>query len=223
MGVETDAILAARRSAWYWFLAELFLTCPDNEFVARCRRDIGFDANRDGGEDPADPAAVDVSALSAALPDNDDPAGMTDLAVEYTRLFGAIRSGYGPPPPYESVHRKAAEPTDLVVAVNRSYDEAGLAPIDHAVPSDHLGVELKFVALLCHAEMEAWQQGHAERARRAAGRQREFLDRHLLRWAPDYLELVQAEAKHSFYRCLAVQARKMMAEDDVAIEGRHAS
>lgn len=222
MQVETRAILAARRSAWYWLLAELFLTCPDHEFVARCRRNLSFDATRGASDDRADPAAADVAALRAALPDMGDSSGATDLAVEYTRLFGAIRAGYGPPPPYESVHRNAAEPADLVVAVNRSYEEAGLAPIDRAAPSDHLGVELRFVALLCHAEMEAWQEGRTGRARRAAERQREFLDRHLLRWAPGYLDVVQAEARHPFYRRLAILARKMMAEDKVAIEVRHA-
>jgi TorA maturation chaperone TorD len=221
MGSETHAILAARRSAWYWLLAELFLTCPNDAFVARWRGDLAFDAGA-GGE-PAGPVAAEVAALHAALPDADDKPGTTGLAVEYTRLFGAVRTGYGPPPPYESVHRKAMQPGDLVVALNRFYNEAGLAPVDHAVPSDHLGVELKFVALLCHAEMEAWQQERAGDARQVLGRQREFFGRHLLPWAPDYLDAVQADTQHPFYRCLALLAHKIISEDHTAVDARNVS
>ena len=221
MGGETHTILAARRSAWYWLLAELFLTCPNDEYVARWRRDLSVDESVSG--ERVDCAAADVAALHATLPDAEDSPGTMGLAVEYTRLFGAVRTGYGPPPPYESVHRKAADSGDLVVALNQFYNEAGFAPIDQAVPSDHLGVELKFVALLCHAEMEAWQQERAGEARQVLDRQRKFFERHLSQWVPGYLDAVQANAQHPFYRRLAILAHKIMTQDKMAVGGCYVS
>lgn len=219
MEIETPSALAARRSAWYWVLAELFLTCPDPVSMARWRGSLCIDGDA-RADDPASSLRVEIAELSALLPAAGDATETRRLAVEYTRLFAAIRASYSPPPPYESMHRKAAERTDLIVAVDQSYAEAGLAPIDHAAPSDHLGVELRFMALLCHAESAAWQDGRPGEARRALGRQREFLDRHLLTWAPGYLDLVQTEAQHPFYRRLATLARQTMVEDEASVEIR---
>ena len=214
MDAATLAGVAARRSAMYWLLADLFLTCPNEILVVRLRRDfIGVQKTAAG-----DSLATSLSALRDALPEVKDAAGITKLAVEYTRLFGAINASYGLPPPYESVHRSAGEAAALAVAVSEYYSAAGLAPTDQASPPDHIGVELKFVALSCHSEREAWQQDRAAEAIQALGRQRTFLDDHLLRWAPGYWELVQAKAQHEFFRQLATLARRSVTADRALIE-----
>ncbi len=203
---------AAARSALYWMLADLFLTCPDGALVARLRRDLAGGP----GTDSANPMIQELAALRDALPT--DSPGTIALAVEYTRLFGSVSKSYGPPPPYESVHRGSSLPTDVVVAVSEFYADASLAPIDQAAPPDHLGVELRFLALLCHGESEAWRKGANADAIQSLKRQRDFLDRHLLQWAPDYLNMMQSNAQHSFFRCLAALARMIGAKDRGAIE-----
>jgi TorA maturation chaperone TorD len=216
MDTTMQAGEAAARSTLYWLLADLFLTCPDGAFVARLRHDLAGGP----GTDSADPIIRQLTALRDALPA--DSPGTIALAVEYTRLFGSVRESYGPPPPYESVHRGSSLPTDVVVAVSAFYADAGLAPIDQAAPPDHLGVELRFLALLCHGESEAWRKGMSVDAIQSLKRQRDFLDRHLMQWAPDYLDVVQANTQHPFYRYLTALARRTMAEDKMVIEDRYA-
>ena len=130
---------AAARSAAYWLLADLFLTCPDEAFVARLRSELV--PGREPGS--TNPMIEELTALRDAMP-ADAPA-QSALAVEYTRLFGSLSKSYGPPPPYELVHRGSSSPTDVVVAVSAFYADAGLAPIDQAAPPDHLGVELQIL------------------------------------------------------------------------------
>jgi TorA maturation chaperone TorD len=216
MDADALARVAAQRGALYWLLAEFLLTHPDRSFVSRLRRELSA-----GRNDPAsEPFAAQLSAVCEALPEPDDVAGIQALAVEHTRLFGGISPAYGPPPPYESVQRGAgvAGPAELAVAVASCYADAGLDPIDGAVPADHLGIELKFVALLCHREMEAWQRGRHGDAARALGLQRDFLDSHLLGWAPHYWRFVQARAEHVFLRRVAAFSLDAVSGDRVLID-----
>ena len=144
---------AVARSVLFWLLADMFLTCPDEDFVARLRRDL----TAQPGDDETNPLLAELISLRQALPST--PGETADLAVEYTRLFGAVSPTYGPPPPYESVHAGSGSEAETASAVSRFYSAAGLGPVDTAVPPDHLGVELRFLALLCHGESEAWQKG----------------------------------------------------------------
>jgi TorA maturation chaperone TorD len=215
MDTTMQAGEAAARSTLYWLLADLFLTWPDGAFVARLRHDLAGGP----GTDSANPIICELTALRDALPI--DSPGTIALAVEYTRLFGSVSKSYGPPPPHESVHRGSSSPTDVVVAVTGFYSDAGLAPIDQAAPPNHLGVELRFLALLCHGESEAWRKGTNADAIQSLKRQRNFLDRHLLQWAPNYLDAVQADTQQPFYRCLTALARRTMAEDKMVLEDRY--
>jgi putative dimethyl sulfoxide reductase chaperone len=216
MDTTMRAEAAAARSAVYWLFADLFLTCPDEASVARLRGSIAPAAEPGS----TNPMIEELATLRDALPANS--AGISALAVEYTRLFGALSKSYGPPPPYETVHRGSSLSTDATAAVGEFYAAAGLVPTDQAAPPDHLGVELRFLALLCHEEAVAWQRGADAEAAQLRQQQRDFLDRHLLRWAPAYFDLVQANTKHPFYLCLTSLARRVIAEDDMVIEDCYA-
>jgi putative dimethyl sulfoxide reductase chaperone len=200
---------AAGRSALYWLLAELFLTCPDATLVERLRRELS-----DGGDTSGAPAAA-LHALADALPTNADDTEA--LAVEYTRLFGAVSRDYGPPPPYESMHRRDSEDQDAT-AVEAFYAKAGLAAFEPAAPPDHLGVELRFMALLCHEEAGRRCNGDVSGAKRARITQAAFLNCHLLTWAPEYLALIKAEAHVPFYSELSRAALSFLHEADLALE-----
>ena len=65
--------------------------------------------------------------------------------------------------------------------VRRSYHQGGYAVNDEA-GADHVGHELDFLAFLCGAEREAWEDGEGEAAQYMRERQRNFLQSHFLRW-----------------------------------------
>lgn len=79
------------------------------------------------------------------------------------------------------------------------------------MPADHLGAELKFLALLCYAEMQAWQGGRASEAIHLNGLQEKFLRDHLGNWAPDRWRRIEQAAGQSFYRLAAGLALNVLA------------
>ncbi len=206
--------VAARRSALYWLLAEFFLTCPSQALVERLRKDLASVA----GNADVDPLAAGLAATRDALPEHADVAAIDRLAVEHTRLFGAISPRQGLSPPYESVQRESAGAAELAAAVSAYYSDAGFAMIEPSVPPDHLGVELRFMALLCHDEMQQWQRNDAGNAVQSLARQREFLDDHVLQWVAGYLRLVQTQAEHAFYRGVAALALDAVPADRALLE-----
>jgi TorA maturation chaperone TorD len=185
---------AARRSAIYWTLAELFLRCPDQPFVDR----LGGVLRPESTSNAVDSMREDLAGLAALLPETS--AGVEEVAIEYTRLFGGLSSSYGPPPPYESLHRGSASPGEAAASVSRAYADAQLSPADVAVPPDHLGIELKFLALLCHEESEAWRTATHEQGVAWLQRERAFMDEHLMAWLAPYLALLEPNAQLPFYR-----------------------
>lgn len=206
--------VAARRSALYWLLAEFFLTCPSQALVERLRKDLAGLA----GDTDVNPLAVGLATVRDALPEHADAAAIDRLAIEYTRLFGAISPSYGLPPPYESVQRETAAAAELAAAVSACYSEAGFAAIDPAVPPDHLGVELRFMALLCHDEMQEWQRNNAEKAVQSLARQRDFLDDHVLQWVAGYLRSVHTQTQNVFFRGVAALVLDAVPADRALIE-----
>lgn len=214
MDAATLAGVAARRSELFWLLAELVSTCPDDAFVVRLRADLA----RLASAMESDLKTADLSEMGAVLAQAVDGAGITALAVEYTRLFGGVKSGYGLPPPYESVHRSEGPATEIGLAVKRHYESAGLDPAEAGSPPDHLGVELRFLSLLCYAECGAWRDGQKAKALQTLAAERSFLDEQLLRWVPRYWEQVRAQSKNDFYRKLAGFAQPMLNEDRARIE-----
>lgn len=187
---------AARiRSQTYWFLSGFFLQPPDGALLERLRASVGAGAAK---EDPV--FGPTLAELAGAL----EAESIQGLRVEYTRLLGGVKSGYGPPPPIESLHRVDRPPSDASEDVTRQYHEAGFGAIDPvAGPDDHLGVELKFMALLCLREAEAIEVGEHLQATRLVGLQSRFLDEHLLRWVPSYCARIAGEARHAYFVAVA--------------------
>jgi TorA maturation chaperone TorD len=205
------AAAAPRRSALYWLLADIALTCPDRAFVERLQTQLSAPGDENS-------IALRLAQAGNALPRLDDAPGIEQLAVEYARLFGGLRAGYGLAPPFESLQDEAAEAASVAMGVARCYTDAGLEVTAPGVPADHLGSELRFMALLCHREMQARQAGDAKEAMRALVQQRDFIETHLGRWAPQRWALTAEAARHEFYRALAAMALELMLEDPALIE-----
>ena len=109
-----------------------------------------------------------------------DPA----IATEYERVF--LRGV----PLYESVFRSddgqhGGETLGIVV---ESYERYGfteyLEPRWRVAGVDHLGLQLRCLAHLCHQEATAWRAGTPDKAMEAVEAERSFLAQHLAAWAP---------------------------------------
>lgn len=197
--------LAEERSRIYWLLSRFFLTPPDACFLAELDREP--QSMPDEEPDAIDTALAELrqSLRSASIP---------DLHAEYLRLFGGLREGYGPPPPFESLHREGRLMGRHTEAVMRHYRANGFSLAHESVgPEDHLGLELKFLALLCHAESRRWRDGNATAGRAALAAQQAFIDAHLHAWAPAYCQRVRDDAQHPFFRATASLAAASIEQD----------
>lgn len=139
----------------------------------------------------------DDLAIIAALPElaetlpQVDAAAVTDLAVEYQRLFGFNL------PPYESIF---VDPAAMLLApasarVQALYRQAGWTPPANARigAPDHIGLEL-----LALAEMQA----NAEAKEELAGLARHLHTMHLVLWVPAFVLTLRRLTPHPFYAIL---------------------
>jgi len=198
--------IAEHRSQAYWALSRFFLTRPDEAFVDEIRG-----GSAAGGADRGMPA---VLRLKTALGESAPGPLAERLAREYTRLLRGLGEQFGLAPPYESLHRggRLMDRTSQVVAARmRSAGFADVAP--EAGPPDHIGTELRFMALLCLSEAQAWT---AQDAVAAAGRRQEqaaFLEAHLVAWVPAYCRLLADAATEPFYSAVGELTVQMLHED----------
>lgn len=187
-------------------MSELYLERPSKAFLEGLRERLGALTHEAGDELPEAWAAL-RAGLGA-----DDTAEA--LAVEHTRLFGGLRPGQGLAPPYESVHRELQLLGDTTFAVVRAYANAGFGAIFPDVgPQDHLGVELRFMSLAAHEEMQAWSSDERAAAMDALKCQLAFLEAHLLAWAPGYGHALASEARGPFYAALGALTERVLVDD----------
>lgn len=195
-GAQVSAALAADRSQTWWLLSRTLLERPGPELLQELSAALAAV--------PEDsPLSGDCGELSGLLSEKAHDALSEELGPEYTRLLRGIREGVGPPPPYESLYRGGGLMNDFGQSAVASYASAGFGDIfAEAGPQDHLGVELRFMSLLCYREMEAWQEGDPVEAGAVRSRQEAFLQDHLLAWLPGFSERVAEYAKMGFYPAL---------------------
>lgn len=82
------------------------------------------------------------------------------------------------------------------------------------VSADHIGVELEFMHHLAQAELKALQESDREAVIDLKEVQREFLNRHLLKWAPMYLINMKYEARTPLYYDAADMALEFILSDN---------
>lgn len=191
--------LALQRSQAYWFLSSFYLRRPDSGFLAELRQWLSSETSMHADE----ALSLELRRLQQAL-SNQDFQDLDDLAIEYTRLFGGIREGYGPPPPIESLYRESRLAGNVTTAVDATYARAGLpAPHPDAGPPDHLGAELKFMSLICYEETAARDRNDLGAVMDSWKLEGAFLDTHLLAWVPAYCSRLREETSEQLYRSAA--------------------
>jgi TorA maturation chaperone TorD len=216
---EAAAGPAEARSKTWCLLSRFYLERPEVEFLQELRAAFCTQASAD-----EIPGAAGMDEDTRILCDTlaEDLAALSErLLPEYTRLFRGIREGLGPPPPFESLCRGEAATGDSALAVQHRYEQAGFGHVaPEAGPQDHLGAELRFLALLCFREAEGWGAGNEEAAQERIAQQRAFLDDHLLAWLPDYAGRIARESREPFYAAarLTLEHAEAVRRDLDAIE-----
>lgn len=217
---------AASRGQSYSLLAWFFLETPDAPFLERMRgAEVGTylaSLAADRGFDPSILAGLaEIREWLAARAHQPLEQLRQELAVQGARLFKGIAPGYGPPPPYEAVHRRpgAGVDADTLLSLREFYREAGadLAPISDE-RSDHLGMELDFMRFLCAEESRLWESEDAWAAIRYRGIQRRFLAEHLLTWIPGYCQRILGEPGVVFFHGVARALSGFLAEEAALLE-----
>lgn len=135
-----------------------------------------------------------LPALSTALP---EPWSADEAAAQHQHLWGFNVF------PFESVFlgESGLLGGAATERVRDYYQHAGYRPTPSAASVDHVGEELRFLAFLCGAEADAWEDGLETTARALQQRQRDWLERHLLRWLPPLGQAVLRQ-QQSFPRAL---------------------
>lgn len=195
MSAQERGAIAEDRSRIYWLLSGFFLDAPEPALLEKLRRAPVHDAAADG-ELGARLAQFRLSLAEATA--------MDELRSDYARLFLGFHEGCGPPPPYESLHREGRMLGQSTEAVVGHFRRNGVSFAREGIgPEDHIGLELKFLSLLCLRESQAWRAGDADRGRETLESEEAFIAQHLGCWASDYCRQVEAEAQTAFYRNVA--------------------
>jgi len=220
--------LAEARSQTWWLLSRFYEQRPEADWLAELRQTletVAASAPVDHADAPDDQDAgeqaihAEVHSLLDSLRGDDGGDLSTRLSLEYTRLFRGIEEHYGPPPPYEGIHRGQDLMGPIAMDVRRHYEAAGLGAIEPGSgPKDHLSVELRFLSLLCFREAEAWRAGQTESARQRIDQQRAFLDSHLLAWLPGYAIHIATESREPFYAAAARLTLRVAQQERAQIE-----
>ncbi len=135
-----------------------------------------------------------IPELAATLPVSFDA---DEAAADHQQIFGFNVH------PHESIFLDPAGllggPVAEVVLLD--YRQAGFSGQIDSDMADHLGRELRYLALLSDLEAKARTNNLRDVAQRMAGLQRDFLDDHLLRWLPPLTLSIEQESL-AFYTAL---------------------
>jgi len=82
------------------------------------------------------------------------------------------------------------------------------------VSSDHIGVELEFMHHLCEAQIKAMNNNDAENVMQFLQAEQEFLNKHLLQWAPLYLINAKFESRTPLYFDTCEMAMEFLLSDN---------
>ncbi len=142
---------------------------------------------------------------------------LAEFEMEFTRTFDAA-----PPvpscPPYEGIYY--GEPRSAVMLeVSEFYNCFGLRMSQEEGKRefpDHISAELEFLHFLAFKEANAVWNGDEKTLNGYLLAQKDFLERHLIRWVPEFCGKLQNSASIPFYAWLArITSRFIMSEHEL--------
>ena len=191
---EFKQLMLNRRNLYHFF-ARFFQKEIDAEFFENLRH-IEFPAER---EENALTEFQDALLRLNEYFEYDAGESLDDLAADYAKTFLGAGSADGAAAfPYESVYTspKRIMMQDAWNQVCDIYETKGIERNEAAndLLEDHIAMEMEFMAYLCD-ETSQYTETLA-----GLEEQREFLNKHLLNWAPEFCLDIKVHADTEFYR-----------------------
>lgn len=126
--------------------------------------------------------------------------------------------------PYETFYVREDQMVETgganpVTDIYSAYDFMVDFEVARVVSTDHIGVELEFMHHLCEAQIRAELDNDSDAALELKEVQLEFLNKHLLQWAPLYLLNVKYEARTPLYSDAADMAIEFLLSDNEYLSG----
>ncbi|MDO9055547.1 MAG: molecular chaperone TorD family protein [Sulfuricurvum sp.] len=126
--------------------------------------------------------------------------------------------------PYETFYTRSDQMIETgganpVTDIYSAYDFLVDYEVARVVSSDHIGIEMEFMHHLCEAQLKATEEGDHEAVQELIRVQYEFLNTHLLRWAPMYLINMKYESRTPLYYDTAEMALEFILSDNETLSG----
>lgn len=121
--------------------------------------------------------------------------------------------------PYETFYTREDQMIETgganpVTDMYSAYDFMVDFEIARSVSADHIGIEYEFMHHLVNAEITALESNDADAVKELKVVQHEFLNKHLLQWAPMYLINMKYEARTPLYYDAAEMALEFILSDN---------
>lgn len=121
--------------------------------------------------------------------------------------------------PYETFYTREDQKIETgganpVTDMYSAYDFMVDYEISRTISSDHIGVEYEFMHHLAQAELKALEKADVSAVKELQEIQKEFLNKHLLNWAPMYLINMKYEARTPLYYDVADMALEFILSDN---------
>ena len=121
--------------------------------------------------------------------------------------------------PYETFYTRPDQMIETgganpVTDIYSSYDFLVDYEVARVVSSDHIGIEMEFMHHLCEAQLKALEEGDHEAVQELINVQHNFLNSHLLKWAPMYLINMKYESRTPLYYDTAEMALEFILSDN---------
>lgn len=186
-------------------LGKILYTAPQREWLNTLIRGDVFDELPFGADQPL--AQQGLQLMQAWCRKNraglTDP-GIADLQNDYLALFIGLETVLAPV--WESVYLNEDHLLfqEQTLQVRQWYARYGIE-IEHMhqEPDDHIALEMMFIAHLAQLGLDSLNHEDEGGFETTLAAQRKFLNEHLLRFAPAWYALVEANAATDFYRGLA--------------------
>lgn len=199
--LEEKKIEELRAEAFlYNLLRHLFLKEPSRDFITEIAK-IELPAD---GEDVIN-QGLKLMINSAKNNLHRLEVWLEDLAIEFARLF--IGPKAPPAVPYASFYLSESKSlmTEVTIDVRRKYLEAGMAVKElYSIPDDHVGIELEFVYYLTQKAIEYFEDGNREEASRLFEMREDFLNNHMRKWIPVFVDKILESSQEDFYKGAAL-------------------
>jgi TorA maturation chaperone TorD len=121
--------------------------------------------------------------------------------------------------PYETFYTRSDQMIETgganpVTDIYSAYDFLVDYEVARVVSADHIGIEFEFMHHLCEAQKKALSENDSEAVTELKKVQHQFLNTHLLKWAPMYLINMKYEARTPLYYDAAETALEFILSDN---------